>query len=223
MNLQASLDRFHGKLYNGVLGVHNAPFSSPLPTHLLSSFFLSVSLSSHLSFVPFFLHSDHNGIWQDFVTSSNLPFREQEQKTWSKETEREGRRRGRENWHTHTQSTQTSSSEHLFLFHLIFFIVSVLFSPDWLVVKLMLEYRTGKGLKADTSFMACTCQYQEHTDVNFKAFFSPFIFMTRFNVWETKTDTCSVHYDRSTNARKWGNICPLWIRNKRCFSQGMPN
>lgn len=104
MNLQASLDRFHGKLYNGVLGVHNAPFSSPLPTHLLSSFFLSVSLSSHLSFVPFFLHSDHNGIWQDFVTSSNLPFREQEQKTWSKETEREGRRRGRENWHTHTHT-----------------------------------------------------------------------------------------------------------------------
>lgn len=34
----------------------------------------------------------------------------------------------------------------------------VFLSPDWLVVKLMLEYWGGKGLSADTSFIAWTCE-----------------------------------------------------------------
>lgn len=61
--------------------------------------------------------------------------------------------------HTHTVS-QTSASGHLSSFIL----------PDWLVVKLMLVYRAGKGLRADTSFMACTCQCEKHTAVTFEAF-----------------------------------------------------
>lgn len=109
-----NLDQFLGKLYNGVLCLHSAPFSPPLPARLLSSLFLSVFLSSHLSFVPFFLHGDYNGIWQDIVTSSNLLSREQERKRWSRE--REGVGVGERNPQTHTVSTQTSSSEHLFSF-----------------------------------------------------------------------------------------------------------
>lgn len=182
-----NLDEFLGKLYHGVLCLHNAPFSSPLPTRLLSSLVLSVFLSSHLSFVPFFLHSDYNGIWQDIVTSSNLLSREQEQRRWSRERRRRKREKERgignkknkrnpRQTHKDTLSTQTSASEHLFSF-ISPFSSSVLCSPDWLVVKLMLVYRAGKGLKADTSFIACTCQYEEHTDVTFEAFsFSPINF-----------------------------------------------
>lgn len=104
--------------------------------------------------------------------------------------------------HKDTLSTQTSASEHLFSF-ISPFSSSVLCSPDWLVVKLMLVYRAGKGLKADTSFIACTCQYEEHTDVTFEAFFSPpSTLMTCFSVRETKSDTCSC-VSQTTNTSKW--------------------
>lgn len=129
-----NLDEFLGKLYNGVLCLHNAPFSSPLPTRLLSSLVLSVFLSSHLSFVPFFLHSDYNGIWQDIVTSSNLLSREQEQRRWSRERRRRTREKERGIGNKKTKKKpQTDTQRHTiytnisirasFLFHLTLFIL----------------------------------------------------------------------------------------------------
>lgn len=60
----------------------------------------------------------------------------------------------------HTKGTQYQHKhQHRSIFSLSShpFHPSGLCSPDWLVVKLMLVYRAGKGLKDDTSFMPCTC------------------------------------------------------------------
>lgn len=100
--------------------------------------------------------------------------------------------------HRHTQ-TGSTRAELLIFFHLIFFILSVPFSPDWLVVKLMLVYRAGKGLKDETSFIACTCQYGEntHSDVTFRAN------ADIYDMREKQRQPRSIHHVKSTQPGEW--------------------
>lgn len=69
----------------------------------------------------------------------------------------------------------------------------------------MLVYRAGKGLRADTSFMACTWQREEHTAVTFEAFHL-LTFMTSCCVGQTKPELLPLLHKPVNTQLQIGNV-----------------